>query len=217
MPRVREEHFEAKRRQILGAARRVCETKPVHLVTMRDIVLESGMSQGGVYKYFAHIDAVYVALLNEAAPDRTVQADVEALLAGSASAEEKLSELLQYLGRYIESTVQSGGKVYFELMTLYSREPERFMAVREQLVEVSGLEFLQLQLHEVLHAGVSSGAFSPALPLEELVAFIRASIQGITQERIGAQYGSAPGVHVERLIAVLARSVRMLLGEGAKG
>ncbi len=36
------------------------QSKPVHDVAMRDIVLESGMSQGGVYKYFSNLDEVFV-------------------------------------------------------------------------------------------------------------------------------------------------------------
>ena len=52
MPKVKDEYLENKRNQILDAAFAVCKRKPVYDVAMTDIVTETGMSQGGVYKYF---------------------------------------------------------------------------------------------------------------------------------------------------------------------
>jgi hypothetical protein len=42
MPKVREGYAEKKKQEILEAAKRVCKSKPVHDVAMRDIVLEAG-------------------------------------------------------------------------------------------------------------------------------------------------------------------------------
>ena len=56
MPKVNEEYFEEKRNQILDAAFAVCNRKPAYDVTMSDIVAETGLSQGGVYKYFGNME-----------------------------------------------------------------------------------------------------------------------------------------------------------------
>ena len=56
MPKVNQEYFENKRKIILEAAMRVFQRKPAYSVTMKDIVKESGLSQGGVYKYYSNID-----------------------------------------------------------------------------------------------------------------------------------------------------------------
>ena len=64
MPKVNEEYFENKRKIILEAAMRVFQRKPAYSVTMKDIVKESKLSQGGVYKYYSNIDQIVVALLN---------------------------------------------------------------------------------------------------------------------------------------------------------
>ena len=66
MPKVNEEYFEEKRNQILDAAFAVCNRKPAYDVTMSDIVAETGLSQGGVYKYFGNIDSVLAALIDRA-------------------------------------------------------------------------------------------------------------------------------------------------------
>lgn len=52
MPRVSEEHTEARRAQILRAALACFARKGVHATTIRDICTEAGLSAGAVYNYF---------------------------------------------------------------------------------------------------------------------------------------------------------------------
>ena len=65
LPKVKGEYLENKRNQILDAAFAVCKRKPAYDLTMTDIVSETGMSQGGVYKYFNNIDLVLAALIDK--------------------------------------------------------------------------------------------------------------------------------------------------------
>lgn len=217
MPKVRAGHSEQKKQEILAAAKRVCDRKPLYSVTMKDIVLESGMSQGGVYKYFPNIDAVYVAILNEASLKGRVHTEVEAILGAGSSRWQSLTDLLHYLGGYIQAAVRNNGKIYFELLLLYTNEPARFAAVKDQLEEVSVLEYLQKQLAGLILAGVADKTFTPAVPLEDLFGFLMSSMNGITQVLISSQRASGaphvvPSPDVEKLIGVLALSVRQLLG-----
>jgi AcrR family transcriptional regulator len=53
MPRVSQEHLEARRRQILTAAWRCFAHNGFHQTSMQDILAESGLSAGAVYRYFA--------------------------------------------------------------------------------------------------------------------------------------------------------------------
>ena len=64
MPKVNQEYFENKKRIILDAAVRVFLRKPAYSVTMNDIVKESQLSRGGVYKYYSNIDDIIISLLN---------------------------------------------------------------------------------------------------------------------------------------------------------
>jgi AcrR family transcriptional regulator len=52
MPKVTEEHSQARRRQIIDAAYRCFARKGFHQTTMRDIYEEAGLSPGAVYHYF---------------------------------------------------------------------------------------------------------------------------------------------------------------------
>jgi AcrR family transcriptional regulator len=53
MPRVSQEHLEARRRQILAAAWRCFVRNGFHQTSMHDILAESGLSAGAVYRYFS--------------------------------------------------------------------------------------------------------------------------------------------------------------------
>ncbi|MDX6739174.1 TetR/AcrR family transcriptional regulator [Actinocorallia sp. A-T 12471] len=52
MPKVSDEHLEARRRQILDAATRCFAREGFHGTSMQDIFRESGLSAGAVYRYF---------------------------------------------------------------------------------------------------------------------------------------------------------------------
>lgn len=52
MPKVSAEHREARREEILCAARRRFASEGFHATSMQDILTESGLSAGAVYRYF---------------------------------------------------------------------------------------------------------------------------------------------------------------------
>ncbi|MPZ60248.1 MAG: TetR family transcriptional regulator [Propionibacteriales bacterium] len=52
MPKVTEEHRAARREQIISAARKCVLRKGFHQASMADVIAESGLSAGAVYRYF---------------------------------------------------------------------------------------------------------------------------------------------------------------------
>jgi AcrR family transcriptional regulator len=65
MPKVSEEHLAARRRQILDAAAACFARDGFHRTSMQDIVRESGISAGLVYRYFAGKDDMIAAIVTE--------------------------------------------------------------------------------------------------------------------------------------------------------
>jgi TetR/AcrR family transcriptional regulator, transcriptional repressor of aconitase len=65
MPKVSEEHLAARRRQILDAAAACFARDGFHRTSMQDIVKESGISAGLVYRYFTGKDDVIAAIVTE--------------------------------------------------------------------------------------------------------------------------------------------------------
>jgi AcrR family transcriptional regulator len=79
MPKVSDEHKAARRRQILDAAARCFARDGFHRTSMQDIVRESGISAGLVYRYFTGKDDMITAIATEWHDQRqAVLADAEA-------------------------------------------------------------------------------------------------------------------------------------------
>ncbi len=65
MPRVSQQHRDARRDQILSAARRCFLRDGFHATSMQDLFAESGLSAGAVYRYFASKDDVILAIAED--------------------------------------------------------------------------------------------------------------------------------------------------------
>ena len=68
MPKVSEDYFKKKRDEILDAAYQVVMEKPIYSVSLRDIIQKSGLSQGGIYRYYSGLDDILIALINRECP-----------------------------------------------------------------------------------------------------------------------------------------------------
>jgi AcrR family transcriptional regulator len=75
VPRVSDAHLAARRRQILDAAATCFARDGFHRTSMQDIVRESGISAGLVYRYFAGKDDMIAAIVTEWHDQRQVFAD----------------------------------------------------------------------------------------------------------------------------------------------
>lgn len=65
MPKVTQEYMDARRQQILDAARRCFLRDGFHSTSMQDLFAESGLSSGAVYRHFAGKDEVITAIVEE--------------------------------------------------------------------------------------------------------------------------------------------------------
>ena len=78
MPRVSQAHLDARRRQILDAARRCFLRNGFHATSMQDVLAEANLSAGAVYRYFRGKDEIIAAIAHEAVTE--VAGAVEAAL-----------------------------------------------------------------------------------------------------------------------------------------
>jgi AcrR family transcriptional regulator len=65
VPRVSEEHLANRRQQILDAAANCFARNGFHRTSMQDIVRESGLSAGLIYRYFTGKDDMIVAIVED--------------------------------------------------------------------------------------------------------------------------------------------------------
>lgn len=64
MPRVSDDYYDKKRKEIIDAAYRVCIRKPITSVVMKDVIAETGFSHGVVYKYYKDLDDILCDLVS---------------------------------------------------------------------------------------------------------------------------------------------------------
>ena len=62
MPKVSAAHLAGRRRQILAAAMECFSRQGFHRATMQDIIRESGLSAGAIYRYFTSKDEIIEAI-----------------------------------------------------------------------------------------------------------------------------------------------------------
>jgi AcrR family transcriptional regulator len=65
MARVSQEHLDARRRQILEGAARCFARHGFHATTMQDVLSETGLSAGAVYRYFPGKEAMIAEIARE--------------------------------------------------------------------------------------------------------------------------------------------------------
>ncbi len=66
MPKVSQAHLDARRQQIVDAARARFASHGFARTSMADIVAESGLSNGAIYRYFTSKDEIVVAVCEQA-------------------------------------------------------------------------------------------------------------------------------------------------------
>jgi AcrR family transcriptional regulator len=99
VPRVTQEHRDARRRQILDAARRRFAANGFHATSMQDVLQEAGLSAGAVYGYFSGKDDIVVAIAEEALTAITALFDALLEQPGPPPLGEALSRLVTELER----------------------------------------------------------------------------------------------------------------------
>lgn len=66
MPKVAQSHLDARRQQIVDAARVRFASHGFARTSMADIVTESGLSNGAIYRYFASKEEIIIAVCEQA-------------------------------------------------------------------------------------------------------------------------------------------------------
>jgi AcrR family transcriptional regulator len=97
MPKVSDEYRDARRAQVLDAARRCFVRDGFHATSMADVCREAGVSSGVVYLYFASKDNIITALASENLDGIAKAAHTFARQHGDRGAGAVLAELLAYI------------------------------------------------------------------------------------------------------------------------
>ncbi|MFK4416588.1 AcrR family transcriptional regulator [Bacillus sp. RC251] len=217
MPKVSHGYVISKKNAILEAALSVCKVKPLYEIRMRDIIKASGLSQGGIYRYYSDLDEILVALINQANANADYKQAVDAIMENSNAPKEIIEKLFTFLGEYITENLSTIGKIQFELTVLFANNPNRQKKILSNITENESGQYLVEQLFNTILTGISSESFQPTVSSEDLFTFIMTSIDGIVRDvMLQKCYGMFQNEQMQfdevRLMDTLCKSVLLLLG-----
>jgi AcrR family transcriptional regulator len=182
---------------------------------MKDIIRETGLSQGGIYRYYENIDEILVEVINRNSMDNNYIQIIDDLIENSNTAVAAVQALLSFLDEYINTNATTLGKFHFEIIELIAYEPKRMNTISKLNVHVNTTQHFINCLFKVIRRGISSKEFKPILPLDDILAFISTSIDGIVLNSIFYRCYGLPkpeyGFDVICLIDTLENSVFHLL------
>ena len=182
MPKVNEEYLNSKKKEIINAAFEVCKRKPAYEVTMSDIVVETGMSQGGVYKYFNNIYSVYAALIDEANLVGDQKEKINKIMGSGFKPETKLKKLFAVAEDFFSDMLLSYNKILFELGTFCIQNPEYDKRINSETKVTPIFPYLANRVAELIISETNSGYYKPVVPVSDILNFVVSSFDGIIRD-----------------------------------
>ena len=127
MPKVTEEYFDKKKKFIADAAYRVCLRKPVEMITMMDVIEETGLSQGGIYRFYKDLDEILCDVISGMRMNYSIIDEMERVFAekNNSSFSENVHKVFNILADTMEKHLLDIQKINFDLTVLAINEPER--------------------------------------------------------------------------------------------
>jgi TetR/AcrR family transcriptional regulator, transcriptional repressor of aconitase len=176
MPKVTNEHVEARRRQILSAALRCFAQQGFHRTTMQDIFREADLSPGAVYSYFKGKDelirsiigammsflAESAVLFSEPLPEGRLRRPGEAL-----------AELIDRYRVFELGTVVERARIFPHLVGEQQRDPELNAAVQ------AGVGLARGGFESLARAAQERGEPGPGVEPAEVATLAVSLLQGL--------------------------------------
>lgn len=183
MPRVSEEYYEMKKKEIIDAAYRVCLKKPITAIEMKDVIAEAGFSHGVIYRYYKDLDEVLSDLVIRINTENRLDGKVEKILsdAGIDNWEKGIRDICSGMADYLQEVGFDLLKVTIYCDVLAMSDPERVLRIAEKLGNdvQSPLLYLVNRLSEYLTEAVKKNKLKPVKSIKEIMEFFIASYHGI--------------------------------------
>lgn len=221
MPKVTEEYIENKKKRIIDAAYALCLKKTVSTVTMQDIINETGVSQGGIYRFYKDIDAIFSDMIKNMRERVSIKENVDDILTqkDTLSAMEITNRLFDMLAKFMTKELMGIEKIDFELSVLAMNAPERVDKIMKSIPGIGNMEYITMRTMEYFTEQMQSGKLHPRVSAEELLSFISAAYSGIQMTCIvnncyQCERNPLTALYQPEVqLRTLAKTVNYLLGE----
>ena len=221
MPKVTNKYVDEKKKEIADAAIRVCKSKPAYSVTIRDVVKESGISQGGMYHYFSSIDEIFVEILNRTYEEYSVNDEIEKIFASRKLPCEVVTDFLLLRGRLTDDIYKQFGGLIFDLQAIYINNPERGRNILAGIKANDDAYSDFTRLSNYIDERIADGSFECAIPKEYILFIIVTASDGIKKALIdpdSADELALVGISkeecatTESMMKILSQAIVKLLG-----
>ena len=221
MPKVTEEYIQNKKKMIIEAAYTLCLKQTVSTVTMQDIINETGLSQGGIYRFFKDIDDIFSNMILFLRQKESIKENVDAILARADELppREITDQLFDMLADFMKRELMGIEKIDFELSVLAMNDPVRVEKIFKNIPGTGNMEYLTMRTTEYFIRQAEAGRIHPRVTVEELLSFISSAYTGIQTTCIVNncyKHGRNPLTDFYRpeiQLKTLAKTVNYLIGE----
>lgn len=181
MPKVTEEYVANKKKLIVDAAYALCLEKTVSTVTMQDIINRTGLSQGGIYRFYRDIDEIFADMLADMRTRVTIKEQLDEILvqADTMPAAEVTYRIFDMLADHMEEELMGVQKVDFELSVLAMNAPLRVEKILAGAKGVGNKEYLMQRTAEFYQKKLVSGQLQAKVSPGELITYITSVYTGI--------------------------------------
>lgn len=218
MPKVTDEYIKNKRKRIVDACYTVCLRKPVQMVTMTDVIEESGLSQGGIYRFYNDLDEILRDVIQEMRCGFNIVEETDRLFSKTdeMSVNEMVYAICEMLGRNMEEQLMTVQKLNFDLSVLAINEPQRVAKILGSIHEESNLEHLTKLLESWIEQEFQKSNIKPKADSVEIMQYAASVYSGIEMNCIiNACYNHGPmkiKYEPRKLFNVHAKVMIMLMG-----
>ena len=181
MPKVTEEYIANKKKMITDATYALCLEKTVSTVTMQDIINRTGLSQGGIYRFYHDIDEIFADMLVQMRQRFTLKEQLDEILeqADHNSYAEVVNRICDMLADFMGEELLGIQKIDFEMSVLAMNAPKRVEKILAGAKGVGNKEYLVMRTSEFFREGLKNGELHARVSEAELLTYISSVYTGI--------------------------------------
>ena len=220
MPKVSKEYFDNKRKIILDAALKVFSKKPSYTVSMKDIIKESKLSHGGVYKYYSNIDDIIISLINR----NKILVNPKDIIKNNYDYPEKaIFEFLEAYKNYFFEATKEYGKIFFELYPILINDKQRLKRYANKTNSITNPSYWFKELLDYLEEKTKTKYFNPVADSLLIYFQITGIMREIGTELILTRYYNKKGEYkidletkLDDLVETIYKTILFLMGSEIK-
>lgn len=181
MPKVTEKYINDKKKMIIQTAYELCIEKTVSTVTMQDIINRTGLSQGGIYRFYKDIDEIFRDMLVDNRQRVTIRPQVDEIFENADAEDIKsvLHKCFELLADFMTRELMGIVKINFELSVLSMNASHRVEKILGEIEGTGSFEYLFMRVSQYLGKCIAKGVARPKISIEELLTYLTTTYNGI--------------------------------------